>query len=143
MTDSRHGSTADPKFELLRGLDLPVADYVIFGSAAMWARGLRQRIDDIDIVARRLAWKVVASLGTPTTTPSGYGRMVELYDGRLQFFDRWISPGWNVDELIGEAEMIDGLPFAPLKQVYRSKLETNRPKDADDLRALREYYSSR
>ncbi len=68
--------------------------------------------------------------------------MVELYDGELQFFDQWISSDWNVDELIDESSIVDGLPFAQLNQVFRSKLQMNRLRDQDDLRTLRLYYAS-
>ena len=142
MTDRGANRTADPKFELLRGLKLPVSDYVIFGSVPMYVHGLRQEICDLDIVARRLAWQAVTSLGKPTSAPSGYGNMVELYDGELQFFDQWISSNWNVDELIDESSIVDGLPFAQLNQVFRSKLQMNRLRDQDDLRTLRLYYAS-
>ena len=142
MTDDEDDWMADPKFRLLRDLKLPASDYVIFGSAPIYIHSLRRAIDDLDIVARRLAWKIVTSLGRPTSAPSGNGTMIELYDGRLQFFDRWISPDWDVDKLIDQADMINGFPFAQLEQVYRSKLQSNRLGDQEDLQALRLYYSS-
>jgi hypothetical protein len=142
MTNPDASWTADPKFELVRKLNLPASDYVIFGSAPVYVHGLRKTLPDLDIVACRLAWRVVTSLGRPDSAPSGYGNMVELYDGKLQFFDRWISPDWDVEELIGRADIINDLPIAQLKQVLRSKLQTNRPKDQEDLRALRSYFDS-
>lgn len=132
----------DSKFQLLRDLCLPEDDYVIFGSAPLYAHGLRQEVADLDIVARGRAWQIVASLGKSKTAPSGNGRMVELYGGKLQFFDRWVTPDWDTDRLIDEAENIDGLPFVQLKNVLRSKSQTNRPKDQKDLHVLHVYYDS-
>jgi hypothetical protein len=134
--------TTDPKFELVRKLHLPISDYMIFGSAPLYVYRLRDDLIDLDIVACRLAWQIVTSLGTPTKAPSGYGHMVELYGGKLQFFDRWISADWDVDKLIEEADIINSFPIARLKHVLRSKSQTNRPKDQEDLRILRAYYAS-
>lgn len=143
MTNPKINLTRDPKFQLLRDLHLPVRDYVIFGSAPMYAHGLRQEVADLDVVARRLAWKIVTSLGELMTAPSGNGNMVELYGGQLQFFDQWITPDWDVDKLIDEADSVDGFPFARLSEVLRSKSQANRPKDQEDLNILRAYRASR
>ncbi|MCA1603971.1 MAG: hypothetical protein LC775_00450 [Acidobacteria bacterium] len=134
--------TRDPKFRLLRDLHLPACNYVIFGSAPMYAHGLRHKIADLDIIARRCAWQTITSLGELKTAPSGNGYMVELYGGQLQFFDQWITPDWDVDKIIQEAVYIDGLPFARLSEVLRSKSQANRSKDQDDLRVLRAYFAS-
>jgi hypothetical protein len=54
MTDLEINRTADPKFKLLRSLNLPIPDYVIFDSAPLYVYGLRETLRDFDIVARRL-----------------------------------------------------------------------------------------
>jgi hypothetical protein len=124
---------------LLTSLHLPTEDYVIFGSGPLLAHGLRDDISDVDIVARREAWQICADLRRPEPTLSGYGSMIRLYGGSLEIVDRWFSPLWDTDQLIENAQIIGGLPFAPLTEVVASKWATGRPKDHTDLDLIRAY----
>jgi hypothetical protein len=123
---------------LLTNLRLPTNDYVIFGSGPLLAHGLRTDIGDLDIVARGTAWDICASLHQPQPALSGYGSMIRLYGGALEIVDRWISPLWDTDQLIDNAQVIDGLPFASLIDVVASKWATDRPKDHTDLGLIRD-----
>jgi hypothetical protein len=130
------GLTAHPLIRALLALDLPVCDYVIFGSGPLLAHGLRTDIGDLDLVARGLAWQQVATLADPVACSSGHGHMVRLYGGAIEVVDAWLSPAWDTDALIDGAELIAGLPFVPLHLVYTCKFVLRRPKDAPDLAAL-------
>jgi len=123
-------------FQALRSLRLPTQDYVIFGSGPLLAHGLREQIGDLDLVARRTAWVAVTALGCPVPAPSGVGRMVRLFDGQIDVFDRWVTEDWDVDALINTAGLIDGLPYASLSAVLAWKQASDRPKDTDDVAAL-------
>lgn len=120
---------AHPLIRLLRALELPASDYVVFGSGPLLAHGLRADIGDLDVVARGPAWDRIAETCQPTRAPSGHGQMVRLV---IEVSDRWL-PGWDTDRLIDGAERHCGLPFAPLDAVRRSKLATARPKDWSDI----------
>jgi hypothetical protein len=124
---------------LLMDLHLPTHDYVIFGSGPLLAHGLRTDVGDLDIVARNAAWDICASLARPQPTVSGYGHMICLHGGALEIVDRWFSPLWDTDQLIGNAHYIHGLPFASLTDVVASKWATNRPKDHADLSLIRTF----
>lgn len=118
-----------PLIRMLRALDLPIDDYVVFGSGPLLAHGLRTRLGDLDIVARGAAWQRLTTIAEPSQAPSGHGQMVRL---QIEAADRWL-PGFDTDELIATAEHHGGIPFVPLAQVRRSKQLTNRPKDRSDL----------
>lgn len=124
--------TAHPLIRALRGLDLPSEHYVVFGSGPLLAAGLRDHISDLDIVARGPAWQRLTAAVPPVSAPSGHGQMVRLV---IEVTDRWL-PGWDTDRLIGSAEHHDGIPFASLAAVRRSKRATARLKDLPDLAAL-------
>jgi hypothetical protein len=118
--------------ECLRGYGFDPAHYVIFGSGPMLPHGLRTDLGDLDVVARGPVWDHARTLADGARrAPSGHGSVV-LLDGVLEIFDRWL-PGWDTDYLIGEAQIIDGLPFAPLSAVHTSKRCTARTKDFRDL----------
>ncbi|WP_416902039.1 hypothetical protein [Micromonospora echinospora] len=118
-----------PLIRMLRALDLPTADYVVFGSGPLLAHNLRTALGDLDVVARGAAWDRLAAMGRPVPAPSGHGRMVRF---QIEAVDRWL-PGFDTDALIAAAEWHAGIPFAPLAEVRRSKLTTCRPKDRADL----------
>ncbi len=65
--------------------------------------------------------------------------MILSREGRLQFFEHWITQDWDTEALIDNADIIDGLRFAPLMEVLRYKDELNRPKDAADIEVLRHH----
>ncbi|MEW2379299.1 hypothetical protein AB0883_24810 [Micromonospora sp. NPDC047812] len=118
-----------PLIRMLRALDLPTDDYVVFGSGPLLAHGLRTQLGDLDIVARGTAWHRLAAMSPPAPAPSGHGQMVRL---QIEAADQWL-PGFDTAHLIATAEHHNGIPFAPLAEVVRSKRHTARPKDHRDL----------
>jgi hypothetical protein len=126
-------------FKKLSSLRLPVADYVIFGSAPILAQGLRTSVNDLDILARGAAWEKALSLGPAVAPPSGNGALVSLFGGEIEIFDRWVSDDWKPDGLIDAAELIEGFPFVPLPIVLQWKRRANRTKDQHDIAVLEKY----
>lgn len=123
----------------LRKLGLDPDHFVIFGSAPLLAHGLRARVRDLDVVARGAVWERVSVGGTPARGERSGDRVWQFCHGRLQFSEYWIPGDWDTDALIDNAEIIDGLRFAPLTEVLRYKEELNRPKDSADIRLLRRH----
>jgi hypothetical protein len=145
--------------DLLRSLHLPPQDYVIFGSAPLYAHGLVPRIEhDVDVVAVRSAWERVCSMGTVETGSHG-DRVVRLFGGVVEIYDGWAAGGvvLDVEALISSAEIFDvfdsqinrpdhpersdiaGLPFARLEDVLAFKKRMYRPKDVPHIALIEEY----
>jgi len=135
--------TEHPLVRKLLSLDLAPGDYVVAGSGPLLAHGLRKTVGDLDIVARGAAWKTAVSLADPVAAPSGYGRMVPLFDGCLEVFDRWLPGSAETDDLIAAAEFIQGIPFCPLREVAGWKARSNRQKDREDLVLIQGYLNCR
>ncbi|WP_460066190.1 hypothetical protein [Streptomyces sp. YKOK-I1] len=129
-------SDADGLFATLAALRLPRGEYVVCGSAALYVRGLRARMGDLDVLARGAAWERALALGAPGPTVSGYGLRVVHPTAAIEIMDRW-TPGWSTDRLIDDADVIDGVPFMRLGDVLRWKLAADRPKDRADIAAIR------
>ncbi len=125
--------TRHPLIIRLLSLGLPSADYVVAGSGALLAHGLKDRIGDLDIVARGAAWKAVLELAESVEAPSGHGSVVRLFDGELEVFDRWLPGTPEPDELIEGAEWVSGIPFCPLREVMAWKEASGRSKDLADV----------
>ncbi len=125
-----------PLFRQLAALGLDTRDYVVFGSAPMFAHNLTERLHDLDVVARGEALRYAETHGVPGTGSVTGDRLWKLCDGRIEVSERWVSPEWDTDDLISRAELIDGIPFAPLSDVLKYKLMLRRAKDGEDIRAL-------
>ena len=122
--------------KLVDDLDLDRRDFVIFGSAPLLAHGLRRSVSDLDIVARGAAWHRAFEYGEPDIGPINGAPMAIFCDGLIQFSAGWITEAWDADDLIDRAEIIQGLPFAPLADVLAYKQMLRRPKDLPDIEAL-------
>ncbi|WP_052509673.1 hypothetical protein [Kitasatospora griseola] len=127
----------------LMSLRLPTRDYVVAGSGPLLAHGLKDDIGDLDLVARGTAWEIITSLVRPVPAPSGHGVMALLFDGEIEAFDMWLPGTCGRDELIEEAELIQGIPFSPLRRVLGWKQRYDRSKDRADVARIREYLADR
>ncbi|GAA2101563.1 hypothetical protein GCM10009759_35410 [Kitasatospora saccharophila] len=127
-------------FRLLRELDLPVEDLLIAGSAPLYVRGLRDRIGDLDVVARGEALRRVLLLGEPERAPFDSAVSVRLMGGRLEITDSWFAGMFGpVGELFDRAERVGGLRFLTLADTLAWKRRLDRPKDRLDLRRAAEW----
>jgi hypothetical protein len=131
-----------PEHVLLRALkdmDLDTGDFVIFGSGPLLAHGLRTDVRDLDVLARNGVWEEVVAKGEFAYGDVTGDEVREFHGGRIQFTQRWISGDFDTNDLIEEATTVDGLPFAPLAEVLCYKEKLDRPKDQDDILALRKH----
>ena len=121
---------------LVTELDLDLRDFVIFGSGPLLAHGVRHGIRDLDIVARGSVWQRVRLYGCPDTGSISGAPLALFWNGLIQFSQVWISDDWDADDLISQAENIQGWPFARLTDVLAYKQRLLRPKDQLDIAAL-------
>lgn len=123
----------------LRILDLPTCDYAVFGSAPMWAHGLKE-LNDLDILARGLSWSVAMATGKVFPTQWNYEVKVVFESGGIEIFNRW-GPGenWDTNSLIDTATIIDGIPFVTLENVLEYKRIKRRGKDLSDIQKIEDF----
>jgi hypothetical protein len=96
-------------------------------------------VRDLDVVARGAAWERVKGLEPVRVAPEG-DLVVWLEGGAIEVFGAWL--GWDIDVLINNAEIIDGLPFARLEDVLAFKRFNWRPKDIAHARLIEEHLRS-
>jgi hypothetical protein len=109
---------------------------VLFGSGPLLVRGIVPPTGDLDVLTRGPAWEVARGLG-PMVRLSPYDvEVVRLLQGRIEIGTVWGIGEVDVDHLIDDAEIIDGLPFAGLAHVRAYKQLAGRPKDREHLRLL-------
>ena len=62
---------------------------------------------------------------------------MRLESDAIEIFGGWL--GWDIDAIIEDAELVDGLPFARLEDVLAFKRAHGRPKDLEHARLLEAY----
>lgn len=124
-------------FEQVQKLNLPAGQFAVFGSGPLMARNLRES-NDVDLIVTEGLFKQLAK--------DESWHKVELRDhhqslrkGALEIFYTWAPGAWDVAELIGNAEEIDGLPFVRLESVVEWKQLRNEVKDREDIALIEEY----
>jgi len=129
-----------PLFEELKKLVLPQGEYAVFGSGPMWVRGIRVA-NDIDIIARGVAWEQTRANGKMITKEDSGLECVQFVEGKVEVYHGWYPGEWDIDEIIDTAEIIDGIPFVRLEYVIDWKKKMGREKDKKDLALIQEYLS--
>ena len=125
-------------FDSLRQLALPKGEFAVFGSGPLAIRNIITEPNDLDVICRGRAWERIRALGGTGCEQEQGLSLITLYDGKLSFGTRWVIGDFDVDELIDNAEMIEGLPFVQLEHVVRYKLDRRSQRDLQHLAALRE-----
>lgn len=121
----------------LAALALPAVHYVVFGSGPLLARGWIDDAGDLDVLARGAAWERARRLGTEEYLADWDVTVVNIGPD-ITVGTRWAIGDVDVDALIDRAEVIDGLPFAPLADVVTYKRIAGRPRDLAHLAVIAE-----
>lgn len=124
-------------FQRVKDLNLPLGEYAIFGSGPMGVRGIRE-MGDVDIIVTQKLWDNFIN------KPDWEQRQVDDLDGikneklNIEIWkDWWI--GWNVEQMIKEAEIIGGLAFVNLEMMIEWKTLIAREKDLKDLKLIKNW----
>lgn len=131
-------------FERVRELNLPFGQYVVIGGA-MEAHGIRPA-RDVDIVVNDELFEELKRRGWKRKwlffKLLGIFRCKVLIDGKgAEAFSNYKYKKYvpDTDDLIKNAEMIEGLPFLPLTELMKFKKELARKKDLRDINLITEY----
>ena len=124
-------------FQKAKDLNLPIGKYALFGSTPMGIRGLKE-CEDIDIIVSEDLWSLYKSNPDWKFGKTENGSEF-LANGDVEFWHTWTPWYPNVDGLIAEAEIIDGLPFVRLEEVLSWKKAYAREKDFKDVEIIEKY----
>ena len=119
----------------LKELQLLIGEFALCGSAPMAARGLRDSHDLDIVVSEQIYQKLQIQYSDEEyKSPLGFLRI-----RNLEISNTWMNDITEAKNIIAEAEIINDLPFAPLKYVIDYKQMLNRQKDLIDLQLIEEY----
>lgn len=114
----------------------------MFGAGTLAAHGIRAT-NDVDLFVTTALYQHLKAAGWSEKTTSTGG--LYLASGIYEADDTWEYGKYNpsVEELIAAAEVILGVPFAPLDEVLKWKRAFGRPKDMQDARLIEEHLHAR
>jgi len=122
----------------VKDLGLPLGEYAVFGSGPMGARGLRE-MHDIDlIVSDKIFDEYSNKSGWIIKEIYGYRDWLKNDELEIEMGRDW-HEGWDVEKMIKEADMIDGLPFVQLDYLIRWKKFFGREKDLKDVELIENF----
>lgn len=124
-------------FDKLRSLRLPENDYAVFGSGPLIVRGIVPPSNDLDVICRASAWKKVKEIGSLQFDDDYHLEIVTLFEEQVTFGNKWAIGDFEIEKLIDDAELIDGLPFVRLEHVIEYKLVRASEKDLQHIEALK------
>lgn len=126
----------------LKNLDLPFGEYVVVGSGALGARGIREP-KDFDILVSNSLWLQLSQRHPVVSEHSvekiKLGNLEILGRGSI-YRDGGIA---SVEEQIKTADIIESLPFLRLDFLKRFKQKMGREKDMRDIELIDKYLSTR
>lgn len=125
-------------FQNVKDLDLPFGQYALFGSAPMYVHGLRENISDIDIIVTQELWNELSKSEQWQKSISSSGKECLVKDN-FELWQNWQPGEWDINKLINEAEVIDGLPFVRLEDVLVWKKLYGREKDLKDVEVIEKF----
>lgn len=126
----------------LQELDLDPAHYVVHSTASLALRGVLTEAGDLDVVARGTAWEAALAFvrrGAATLDRGVQDQRVSM-NSDVEVYDGWL--GESADSVIGRAELVDGVPCAPISDVIAMKERLGRPKDQRHLALIRAYLAA-
>lgn len=131
----------------IRELNFPIGKYIVLGGSSLAVRNIRDT-KDLDILLlpelfnklSREGWDFDVEYERKWNKKRLKKEDIELYPYLyLERQERFL----DVQELINSADMIDGIPFQPLKNLIMCKLESRREKDLNDVKLIEEYLGGR
>ncbi len=122
-------------FQKVKDLKLPIGKYALFGSAPLGIRGLKD-CRDIDIIVTEELWNKYKKNWEMKSMPHG---SQYLCQGEIELWKDWKPGQWDIDKMISEAEIIDGLPFVKLEKVLEAKRLSKREKDLLDIESVEKF----
>lgn len=129
-----------PDFALPAKIGLRLGEYAIFGSGPMAVRGLRDATD-IEVIAKREACLRLTATHADKVQPHA-GGVSKIQLGPLTIYDGWPAHVGSVDDLVRRAEVVLGVPFVQLRDVWRWKVTSDRHASWPDVERIDLYHAS-
>lgn len=127
-------------FEDVKKLNLPIGQYAVVGSGVMSAHGIRQH-HDVDLIVTYSLFETLKNSGWQGVPNRKNVLKKDNYEVDADYKYGEYQP--DHDELIRNAEIIEGVPFIRLNELIRFKNALGRDKDKKDVELIEQYLIKR
>lgn len=130
--------TKEEIVEKVKTLGLPEYSYIVFGSCPLAAAGIRET-NDIDMLVSPETFEKLKAAGWQELHKNENDK--PLIRDVFEAHKNWNFSSYNptLVHLLASATVIDGVPFASLREVRKWKLSSGRPKDLRDIKLIDAY----
>lgn len=119
--------------DTLKELNIPKDDFVIYGSAPMVLRGLKEKNNDLDVLVRDSLWDML-SVKYPNNVKGDY---IDINGVSFTHTDKNFLG--NIDEVIKNSDIIDGYHILSILETKRWKEKVGGERHLADARIIDEY----
>ena len=109
--------------EKIAELNLQAGSYIVVGSGILGALGIRES-NDIDLVVTNEMYDFIGTLGWEK---GSWGDDIVYQQGVFDIGNDWY--GKSTADLLKDAQVVDGVPYLNLKDVYEWKKQRGQEKD--------------
>lgn len=120
----------------LEKLNLPKDEFAIFGSGPLEIRGIRET-NDLDIIVKSELWEKLKKKYPIKSKEKG---LIKI--GNVEIYKKWGKWFNDMNKLIDEADIINGLRFVKIERVIEWKEAFNREKDKKDIELINKYFKN-
>lgn len=117
----------------VKKLNLPKDKFAVFGSGPLAIRGIRDS-RDIDLIVKPDLWE---DLTKKYPITDKYGGIIEI--GEIEIFKDFKPWFDDVEILIDDSDIFEGIRFVKLNYVLEWKKSFNREKDQNDIKIIKEF----
>ena len=117
--------------EELKKLNLPQDKFAVFGSGPLAIRKIRES-EDVDIIVKPELWEKLIK-----KYPLEKENLIKI--GKIEVYKDWLNLSDRIDEMIDNAEIIEGFPYVRLKYLLDWKRWMGREKDIKDIKLIEDY----
>ena len=121
--------------DTLKELNLPKEEFVIYGSAPMVLRGLKEKNNDLDVLVKDSVWENL-SVKYPNNINGDY---IDI--NGVSFTSNDMNLLGNVDEAIKKSDVIDGFHILSLAETKRWKEKVGGENHLKDAEVIGNYLS--
>lgn len=123
-------------FEDVKKLNLPIGQYAVVGSGVMSAHGIRSH-HDVDLIVTKNLFEILKDSGWQNVPNRNSVLKSGNYEVDADYKYGEYQP--DHDELIRNAEIIEGVPFIRFSELIKFKMALGRDKDKKDIELIEQY----
>jgi hypothetical protein len=117
-------------------MNIPKEDFVIYGSAPLVLRGLKEKNNDLDVLVKDSLWNKLAAQYKENVK----GDYIDV-DG-VSFANCKNDFFGNIDNTLNKVDIIDGYRIMNLQETIKWKEKTGVEKHINDAKRIRDYLRS-